>query len=242
MLDLEKAELCDIIVGYKESCEGYTCLWCGSFYEKGQVYKLNGKYYDAKKAVKLHMDNDHCDRLCELLESESKYLSLTENQQELFKMFKSGLSDSQIAKALCVAPSTVRHQKFVFRERAKAAKLYLAAWSLAETTDNLIPVHKGAKMVDERYVITQDEREKILENVFDSLEPLKLKVFSKKEKKKIVILSRIAGEFKQQQTYTEKEVNEVLKEIYEDFATLRRYLVEYGYMERTRDGKSYWLK
>lgn len=38
----------------------------------------------------------------------------------------------------------------------------------------------------------------------------------------------------------EREVNEILKGIYPDFASLRRYLIEYGFFERTRDGSAYW--
>lgn len=94
-------------------------------------------------------------------------------------------------------------------------------------------------MVDERYVITEEENQKILENVFYSLEPLRLKVFSKKEKKKIVILRQVAAQFESGRTYTEREVNEILKAIWDDFATMRRYLVEYGYLDRAADGSSY---
>ena len=36
--------------------------------------------------------------------------------------------------------------------------------------------------------------------------------------------------------------NSVLKLIYEDYATIRRYLIEYGFMERTNDCKEYWVK
>jgi len=97
-------------------------------------------------------------------------------------------------------------------------------------------------MVDDRYSITKSEEEKILASVFESLQPLKLKVFSSKEKKKIVTLRKIASQFEQGRKYTEKEVNFTLITIYEDFATIRRYLVEYGFMERTNDCKEYWLK
>ena len=95
-------------------------------------------------------------------------------------------------------------------------------------------------MANEPIMITEAEREKILENVFYSLEPLKLKVFSKKEKKKIVILRQVAAQFETGRQYTEPEVNAILKDIWEDFATMRRYLVEYGYLDRTKDGKTYW--
>lgn len=97
-------------------------------------------------------------------------------------------------------------------------------------------------MVDERYEITEDEYQKILGNVFESLDPLRLKVFSSKEKKKIATLRRISEVFEPNKEYSEKEINETLKAIYPDFATLRRYLVEYGYMVRTPDCKRYWRK
>ena len=38
--------------------------------------------------------------------------------------------------------------------------------------------------------------------------------------------------------YTEK-VNQRLREIYEDYALLRRYLVDYQYLERDKFGKIY---
>ncbi|HEX9062442.1 MAG TPA: DUF2087 domain-containing protein, partial [Clostridia bacterium] len=58
----------------------------------------------------------------------------------------------------------------------------------------------------------------------------------------IVILKKISEQFEKNKRYSEKELNHIIKEIYEDFATIRRYLIEYGFMERTNDCKEYWLK
>jgi len=91
--------------------------------------------------------------------------------------------------------------------------------------------------------ITQEEKEKILKNVFSSLEPLKLKVISSKAKKKEVIYKKIAEQFEKDKKYTEQDVNGMLKQIYpDDFSTLRRGLIEMGYMDRKSDGSEYWLK
>ena len=91
--------------------------------------------------------------------------------------------------------------------------------------------------------ITPEEEEKILKNVFHSLEPLKLKVLSSKAKKKEVIYKKIAGQFEKDKKYTEQDVNGTLKQIYpEDFSSLRRGLIEMGYMDRKSDGSEYWLK
>ena len=102
-------------------------------------------------------------------------------------------------------------------------------------------IHGGAKMVDERYMVSADETQKIINNFFISTKPLALKTFASKEKNKLVILRVISDEFEKGKIYSEKEVNQILKRIYEDYATIRRYLIDYGFMERTADCKEYWL-
>lgn len=102
-------------------------------------------------------------------------------------------------------------------------------------------IHDSAKMIDDRYVITEEEKQHILQTAFSSLEPLRLKALSPKEKKKVVILSKIAEQFEDGKQYSEKEVNQVLSGIHEDYVTLRRYLIEYGFLGRLKDGSKYWL-
>ena len=248
MVDVEKLSEKSLCSGLLEENGTFTCVYCSKVFEAGEVFPDAGRFFDARRAAEMHAAS-HNDKLEQLMDSGGKALSLTENQKTLLRLFASGLRDAEIAKQLGVTPSTVRHQRFVFRERAKAAKLFLAIWTLAEegkqnqaAQETLLAPHEGAKMVDERYVITEEENQKILENVFYSLEPLKLKVFSKKEKKKIVILRQVAAQFESGRTYTEREVNAILKEIWDDFATMRRYLIEYGYLDRTTDGSSYWKR
>lgn len=65
--------------------------------------------------------------------------------------------------------------------------------------------------------------------------------FPSKEKKKLVLLQVIINDFKADQLYSEQEVNEQLKKRHSDFVAVRRYLIEYGFLERTKDGKVYWL-
>lgn len=230
----------------------YTCITCGKEFETGEMFPFDGRFYDASKAVQIHIEMEHGNMLDILTSFNKKYTGITENQKALLSMIYDGLSDNEIAKKTGVAPATVRHQRFVFREKAKQAKLYLAIFEVVEksvsqrkekNSDNeLINVHHGAKMVDDRYFITKAEEDKIVVSVFESLQPLKLRVFSSKEKKKIVILRRIASQFEKGRKYTEKELNCILKAIFDDYATIRRYLIEYGFMERTIDCKEYWLK
>ena len=103
-------------------------------------------------------------------------------------------------------------------------------------------VHKGATMIDERYMVTAEEREKIISTFFESLNPLVLKSFPAKEKKKLVILRVISEQFEIGKRYSYTEIHKMLQSIFEDHATIRRYLIEYGFMERTSDCREYWIK
>lgn len=237
---------------YNEMSKTFICLTCGKQFETGEMFSFDSRFYDASKAIQLHIKKEHGNMLDILASFDKKYTGITENQKELLSMIYDGLSDNEIARKTGVAPATVRHQRYVFREKAKQAKLYLAIFEVAENAsferkgrsseDELVNIHLGARMVDDRYFITKAEEEKILASVFVSLQPLKLKIFSPKEKKKIVILRKIAAQFEKGKRYSEKEINSILKEIYEDYATIRRYLIEYGFMERKNDCKEYWLK
>jgi hypothetical protein len=233
--------------------ESFVCNICGKSYQTGEIFEAAGRYYDASRMIQVHINDTHSDVFGTLVSYDKKNTGITENQKELLELMYSGLSDNEIAKKTGVAPATVRHQKFVFRERVKQAKLFMAIYELAaegalkrkkspSEEDEILDIHTGATMVDDRYVITKAEEEQILSTVFSSLAPLKLKVFSPKEKKKLVILKKIAAQFERGRRYPEKELNEILKDIFEDFATIRRYLIEYGFMERTNDCREYWLK
>jgi hypothetical protein len=232
---------------YNPITKQYSCMLCHTIFEVGEIFRFNDRFYDASRAIRLHMEQEHGGMFAQLLASESKYNSVTDKQKELLGMIKEGMSDQAIATALGISTSTVRHQKFSFREKAKQAKMYLSLYELAmEKTpmdkDNIVPIHEGAKMVDDRYVATKEESDKVLTTVFESLSPLKLKLFSAKEKKKIITLRKIMEQFERDKKYTEKEINQILKDIYEDYPTLRRYLIEYGFMERSTDCMEYWVK
>ncbi len=85
------------------------------------------------------------------------------------------------------------------------------------------------------------ELENALTGYFISVEPLRLREFPSKQKRKYLVLLHIVKAFEASKKYTEEEVNDILFNIYPDFATLRRALVDYKFLERTKDCKQYWL-
>lgn len=62
----------------------------------------------------------------------------------------------------------------------------------------------------------------------------RLKEIPAQRKKRVIVLQHIMERFQPDRTYHEREVNEILRPIHDDVATLRRELVDYGYMLRDR--------
>ena len=54
----------------------------------------------------------------------------------------------------------------------------------------------------------------------------------KQWEKRSIVLDHVAQVFEPGREYGEKEVNELLKRFHDDFAMLRRYLVDEGFMDR----------
>jgi hypothetical protein len=54
------------------------------------------------------------------------------------------------------------------------------------------------------------------------------------------LLRHLAERFEPGRSYREAEVNAALREVHDDHATLRRYLVDAGLLRRDDDGATYW--
>ncbi len=75
----------------------------------------------------------------------------------------------------------------------------------------------------------------------DYTEGQKLVRLPSKRGKTQVILRWLATLFEPQRLYKEKEVNEIIKSVYsEDFVSLRRDLIDMGYLRREMGGGKYW--
>jgi len=66
----------------------------------------------------------------------------------------------------------------------------------------------------------------------------RLRTIPAKHSKLLVVLDHLAQEFEPGQTYPEALVNTMLQRFHPDYAALRRYLVENGFL--TREDSVYW--
>ncbi len=225
----------------------YVCLVCGKAFEKGVIYKENDTYYEAEKFTTLHIDHVHGSMFNWLLGLDKKLTGLTDLQKGLLRAFRQSLSDGEAAKALEIgSTSTVRNHRFTLREKAKQAKLFLAVMELVEekpeVSSPFVSVPRSASMVDERFAITEEENAEILKAYFKEGVDGPISEFPKKQKRKAAILRQLIKRFEIGREYTEKEVNAILSEVYPDYVTLRRYLIDYGLLEREDDGSVYCVK
>lgn len=240
----QNATIDELKKGYIEEAESYLCLLCGEQVEKGVIYPQDGKLYEAEKFMKCHMEAAHQSVFHYLIGLDKKMTGLTEHQTKLLELFYQGKSDAEVKKELEIgSASTIRHHRFALKEKERQARNFLAIMELLKEKDNhapsFVPVHKTATMVDDRYNITAEEQIEITEKYFkDGV----LSKFPIKQKQKLIVLREIAKRLEGQESYSEKELNQLLMTIYDDYVVIRRYLIEYGFLDRKADGSLYWLK
>lgn len=241
----------DIIVkGYKETQDSYVCVICKETFEKGRIYNCEDQVYDAFGAIKHHVKEKHGFIVDYLLNQNVDLIGISEIQNKILTLMSQGNDDKIIAQKLGIAHSTVRNHRYKLREKEKQAKLFVALMkSLEQKTSQPIQlsdegkleeVHHTATMIDDRYNITDAERKKVIKAYMD--ENGAITQFPAREKKKIIVLREIMKNFIKDREYPEQEVNKMLRRIYEDYATLRRALIEYGFLERSEDCKIYRVK
>lgn len=233
--------------GFIEEDSCYACLLCSKKIEKGIVYPYENTFYEAEKYMRLHIRQEHHSVFEYLVNMDKKLTGLSNHQNGLLRLFYMGKRDDEIQKEMGIgSSSTIRNHRFVLKEKERQAKIFLAIMELLKESNakspGLIPPHQTAKMVDERYSITEEENAKILKKYFVNGPEGQLKTFDMKEKSKLAVLRQIVRHFEPKRTYNEKEVSSILKNIYKDHVTIRRYLIEYGFLDRKPDGSDYWVK
>jgi len=231
---------------YNEGTEEYICLFCLARFIKGVIYKEGNNFYEAEKFASVHIEKKHISVLKKLLEFDADALGVTARQKEALLMFADKKSDKEIADKMGCSESTIRQYRFNFREKERQARAFLALIKLSDLNSkepelNFIPIPDAANFVDRRYNITDDENEKVLNAHFPEGLDGALKLLPVKEKKKLIILRHIIKRFERGVRYNEKQVNEILKSVFDKHVILRRLLIDYGFMSRLNDGSEYWL-
>jgi predicted transcriptional regulator len=154
------------------------------------------------------------------------------------------LTVEQLAEMLNLSSSTVSHHL------AKLTKAGLVS-ARAESYYNIYRLETKALEDMARRLLSKETLPAVASDVdldaYDrkvlnnySLPDGRLKAIPLQQKKLLAVLSYVVREFEPDVRYSEKQVNDVLARFHEDYARLRRELVEFRFMDREGGGGKYW--
>lgn len=215
----------------------------------GKIFSTGDQLYDARRAVEQHVSDAHGDRLETLLGEGKDLHGLSDIQVRVIEGMYRGSSDREIAVELGGrAISTVRNHRFQLQKRRREAENFLAIMALLDSrmgtressTEEMVSFHDQMPVRDERTFITRGEAEALEASYLDRKNGLRLLKFPRKEKAKLVVLKSICDLFETGRRYSEAQINEELKTVTDDYATIRRYLIEYRFLQRSPGGREYW--
>lgn len=243
---IDNSTLAELQNGYRfdQHAKSYACLFCRQTYQQGIIYPMGEVLYEAEKAMLLHIQQSHGSVFETLIQLDKKYTGLSDVQREMLQLFHKGLSDKEILeRSSSGSISTIRQHRFKLKEKERQAKIFLALMANLDSRVPMkdIPIHKEETIVDSHYGISETEREKVLQTYFKNGLDGAVDIFPSKEKRKIIVLQHILKRFDQDKKYSEKEVNDIIKTAHDDYVTVRRYFIEYGFMDRNSDGSQYWV-
>lgn len=86
-----------------------------------------------------------------------------------------------------------------------------------------------------------EKEQRVIAQVFPKGIDEEMAYYPRKQSQKKVVLQVIASNFSMNQTYTEKEINEIIQRFWADYVTIRRDLFEFELISRMDDGSEYWI-
>ncbi|TCZ76134.1 metalloregulator ArsR/SmtB family transcription factor [Paenibacillus albiflavus] len=148
-----------------------------------------------------------------------------------------------LAEKLCVTPATITHHATKLREaslineRRDKNTIYFSLnhyfiKNSATATENLIyrkdnNSKGGTDILQDDYKRMKDS---VIRNFFTS--EGKLKSLPAQLKKKLIVLEHLVSQLEKGRKYSEKEINDFIKNFHEDFATIRREFIMHQFMFR----------
>ena len=238
---LFEASIEELKLGYRQEGRQRICLCCGFETETGVVYPEDGRFYDAERYMELHIEEKHGGMLHYLLALDKSATGLTGTHKRLLELSAQGLGDDRIQKEMGIgSPSTIRNHRFALREKERQARLFLAVMELLSGHGSKSPGTPPGTS----HAVHGPKAKRTNQDELAAFFPLgtdgPLARYPSRSKPLQLVLDVIAEHFAYGQLYSEQEVNDVLEPVYADYALLRRSLVDYGYMERKKDGSQYW--
>lgn len=155
------------------------------------------------------------------------------------------LNGQVLAEKLGVTPATITHHAAKLREASLiherrdkntiyfALNEYFIRSNASATADLIFKNQKGESEVMQTEDTRQNLKQSIIRNFFT--QDGKLKHIPSQLKKKLIVLGHLIDQLEKGRTYTEKELNEWIKQYHPDFATIRREFIMHQFMFREKE-------
>lgn len=184
-----------------------------------------------------HDDEDRYDEALAHLVTVFKALADPTRLRLLGALATRPMTGKELAEQLQLTPPTISHHlsKLMAANLVRAthvgqSRAYALDTATLQrlTSKSARPAIRGQESMPS---LTEEEqqRQKILRDFFEGTQ---LKEIPARRKKRVIVLQYLAGWFDPNRRYPEREVNAILRQAHPDVATLRRELVDYGYLER----------
>jgi len=142
----------------------------------------------------------------------------------------------ELAEAVGVGAPTISHHMerlirsgLVSAARDGQSRIYSLDIALVQSLARLATGSSGRTDDIDSGDAEAAERAKVLRDFFDGE---RLKQIPAQRKKRVIVLQHLLSRFDPNRDYSEREVSDILMTANEDFATLRRELIDYGFMTR----------
>ncbi|MGY0693435.1 DUF2087 domain-containing protein [Virgibacillus sp. FSP13] len=155
---------------------------------------------------------------------------------QIIALLKDGpLHGQAIAGKLGLTPPTISYHinklkeiDIIYQRREKnTIYFHLNEKKLAFMAQAILRI--GGEKEMEQFQVNNEEKYKVIQNFFQDG---KLKNIPAQRKKKLIILEYLVKGLEIGRTYSEKEINEHIKQFYGDFATIRREFIMCQFMSR----------
>lgn len=156
----------DLIRGYiyDDAHRAYVCLYCGDVYEEDIIYNHGEKLCSARRAIEVHISDNHGSPFDFLIGLDKKYTGLTDRQVEIFHILYNENDTRVVAELMETTPATVRSYRFKMREKLRQSKIYSALFYLIERQS---AEDKNQKSSANRETSIYDKLKSIKDNIND---------------------------------------------------------------------------
>ena len=148
----------------------------------------------------------------------------------------------ELASLLGLSPATVSHHLQVLRRAGLLVETRQTPFTFYQV--DLSPLQRTMRQVSDRKRVEAfgrdtglpPEKRKVLRTFFDGSRLVQIPVAGRKKE---IVLEEILRRLPRRKEYAERQLSRWLEAIHEDYATLRRELVDRRYMQRSAG--RYWL-